>query len=738
MPNPDGTQTAAERQMALMATSGYTGTANNSAAGKSSLSTDPRTTLYDKNGVMLPGSHGADGSLTVQNELYGNLSDAEALAKREGDFGLGTNNNAATAAMLGNAQATGDKYSSAFGADATNAGALSAAAGARGTQMYGGNTAAYSAGLGAAQQDRGMQTGAYGALMNFANQGPGDSAAQAQLAQATGANTQNALALARSGRGMGGSAAGLRQAMAQNAVTQQSAAGQAAELRANENTAYQAQRLSAMGQAGGIAGQTVQGDQGTAASGLSGAQYATNTALQGTQLNDAASQAWAMQQQQAQQQGLGAEVGSQTQQLNVNASALAGRESNWASANQEHATDAGVSTQAGIADANRQQAYVGAGVSAAGGVIAAASDERVKTNITPLGGGQVQPLGNQAPAQSASAEAASSPQGPTNAQKDQAQSQATGGTVGQVGGAAVGTVVGGPVGGAIGSVIGKYAGSKIGGLVGSDIRSKDNVRPLSYRGDDRPDYGDRDSDSGLPPLSVRDPNNPSQRISPYASAWQSSETAGRKDSYDALLSLAEKHGVATATDQKDVAKYAAIPAKRFPGDIVDPWAKDEQRDSGADAVGAGLSAAGDSLSPGTSGRSYQRFARGDHPILSEGDKLLADSARNAPGSMYEYKDPSDGAGTYTGPMAQDLARHPVTRGVVGQDPNSGKLYVDAARAALTGMAQNHSQQNQLDALDAKINSVRGLLSGSSPYATPTGPDTDSLDDARKRYPRAAL
>lgn len=809
MPNPDGTQTPAERQKALMATARPAGFSSPEASQNAWMGFDDnhykqQIDAQIADGRRLAGQHTYDKENNVQNELFGNLSDAEAQAKQQGDFGLGTNNNAATAAMLGNAQATGDKYSSVFGAAANNAAALSGAAGARGTQMYAGDTSAYGAGLAAAQQDRGMQTGAYGALMDFANRGPGPSAAEAQLAQATGANTQNALALARSGRGMGGGAAAMRQAIAQNAATQQGAVGQAAELRANENTAFQGQRLNAMSGAGTVAGQVVQGDQGTAASGLSGAQYATNTKLQGTQLNDASSQAWALQQQQAQQQGLGAEVGAQTQQLNINASALAGRESQWASANQEHATDAGVSTQAGIADANRQSAYFAAGMSAAAPVIAAVSDERVKTNVMPLGspaqptGSQVQPLNNQAPAQPASA--ASSPQGPTNAQKDEAQHEATGGTVGQVGGAVAGTAIGGPIGGVIGSVIGKALGK----FIGSDIRSKDNIQPLGVG---------------------------ASRFAKYLQADNRQDTV---DPWEKLNALSTQYGAGgVASDPKAVKDYAKVPAKRF-ADVPAPptarfadppasrassgdpyealvkfgasapsestrlpasqeagfqkWLKaNNVRDldnpeshydyRGAYLAGVGRGSRtghfpdtfkqhghptfsvesqyskssndggtwnGERFSPAVSPRAPDTDAldaaftrEGGRPIVSEGDKLLADSARNAPGSMYEYKDPADGAGTYTGPMAQDLARHPVTQGVVGQDPNSGKLYVDGARAALTGMAQNHSQQNQLDALDAKIAKLHDLISGSSPYPEPTAPDADGLDDARRRYPRAA-
>jgi len=751
MPNPDGTMTPEERQRALLSAQqtpvnpGYTHLGEAGGRHETQLGVDQAVAR----GSELGGSHQYDYGLGVQSSLFGNLSDAEALAKRQGDFGLGTNNNAPTAAMLGNAQATGDKYSGQFGTDASRAGDLSAAAGARGLGRFQGDTGAYDAATANAANDRALQTGAYNALMNFSNQGPGPSAAQAQLQQATNANTANALAMARSGRGMGGSAAALRGAVAQNALTQQGANAQAAELRANENTAFQAQRLSAMGQAGNVAGQVVTGDQGTGQLGLAGAQYATNTALQGTQLNDATSQAWAQQQMAGQQAGLGAEMGAQTQQLNLNATALAGRESEWASANQTHGIDTGNATQAGIADANRQQAYTGAALSGAAGVIAATSDERYKTNIQPLSNQGPAPLPNQAPAQSTDS------LGPSKASQDSAahaaEGSAIGGTAGSVAGGVIGSAVGGPVGGVLGSMAGNFAGKALGKLA-SDIRAKDNIQPLSYTrgaplvdsdGEDPlmhyarlrgipVDYDDADEPQ-QPAATQRDPHNPSRLISSYQPISDASRGAGgSKSAYHALLSIADQHGLSTAADQKDVAKYAKIPADKIPKADDGTNSMTGTGPDASKALGAGLSAAGQSLTSGPpSARAYQRFARDNsHPILSEGDALLADSARNAPGSIYQYKDPKDGAGTYVGPMAQDLAAHPVTRGAVTAEPGTGKLQVNGARLATVNTAQNHAQQNQLDALDAKLAELEGLLKGSSKYPEPQEPGAEATSDER--------
>ncbi len=689
MPNPDGTPTPDEMRVIMgnLAAGGRAAPPKNPYAGAAALTSTVEANrakeIAGRRGTGgLSGYYGQSTMQQPQDQLFGNLSQGEALAKMYGDFGLGSNNNAETTAMLGAANATGDKYSSAFGGAAANAGAAGAAAAGRGTDVYAGDTGSYQQGLAQARESRNMQTGAYGALMDFANTGPGPSAAQAQLTQATDANTNNALALARSGRGMGGGQAGLRQALGQNAATQQSSAAQMAELRANENTAYQQQRLAAIGQAGGVAGQTVQGDQNYGQLGLAGAQYQSDTALKGTQLNDAAAQGWADRQSAALQQGMGAEMGAQTQGLNINSTALAGRESEWASANQTHGIDTGNATQAGIADANRQQAYVGAGLSTAGTVMGALSDERTKTNIVPLGNplglNGVKPLASQAPSGPSMDPVAS------KSAADAAQKSATGSAVGGAAGSVVGGAVGslaGPIGTVAGGAIGNIAGKAL-GKVFSDVRSKENIVPLSGRGED------------APPEMVRDPNNPSRYISPFASIGKASHAAG------AALRPLPTHAI----DERDP----------YEGDPFDQLV----------ALGAGEVATTPKAVEqyaNASPKALAKFSRADHPILSEGDALLANSARSVPGSVYDYKNPTEpGAkpGRQVGPMAQDLAANPLTRGTVVKGPK-GKLAVDAPRLTLYNTAAQHAQQNQLDHLGAKIEDLASLLKRKPADAQPT-------------------
>ena len=174
--------------------------------------------------------------------------------------------------------------------------------------------------------DRSSQMGAVQGLNRYIANGPGPSAAQAQLTQATNANDQNSLALARSGRGMGQSQAGMQQAIAGNAVNNQQAANQSAQLAAQENQNWQANQLNAYNQIGGISGAARQGD-------TSQAIYITGSQQNAQNANDAASVQYGNQALSANQQALGAVSGNSQNiyaglglQNNVNGAALSGNE----------------------------------------------------------------------------------------------------------------------------------------------------------------------------------------------------------------------------------------------------------------------------------------------------------------------------------------------------------------------------------------------------------------------------
>lgn len=92
----------------------------------------------------------------------------------------------------------------------------------------------------------------------------GPSAAQAQLAQGTSRGLAGQLALARSGRGFGGSAATAGLAQGGLASTQANATNEAAMLRAQENDAWRRRQAGNLTNVAGMQGQQSQADLGAA------------------------------------------------------------------------------------------------------------------------------------------------------------------------------------------------------------------------------------------------------------------------------------------------------------------------------------------------------------------------------------------------------------------------------------------------------------------------------------------
>lgn len=147
------------------------------------------------------------------------------------------------------------------------------------------------AALGYGDQARGQQVQSLNdqrqaaqALGAFAQQGPGPSAAQAQLQAGANQSFAQQMAAARSGSNAGGQANALRGAAFQQAGIMGQENAQAAELRANENTAFQAQKLNALSAAQQGYGAVAQDAQGLRSSDQSSAQLGAQTALQGGQL----------------------------------------------------------------------------------------------------------------------------------------------------------------------------------------------------------------------------------------------------------------------------------------------------------------------------------------------------------------------------------------------------------------------------------------------------------------------
>lgn len=673
-----------------------------------------------------------------RDSIRRDMSTQEAAAKRAADFSLGVNNNPEVAAMVGQAQDTGNRYAGEFGDVARRAAGLSQEAGNRGLGGYRGNLSGYTEAAKQAAQSRQMQTGAFGQLQQFA-QGPiGPSSAEAQLTQATNANTQNALALARSGRGMGGGAAAMRQAIGQNAATQQQAVGQMAQLRADENTAFQQQRLNALTQMGGLATQTATTDQGLANLGLDRAKYESDVALKGQTLNDQSAQAWANQQAQALNAGLGSEVGAQTQALNIQEMALGARQAEYNAA----AAQAGAAQAAAVQQQQRRDAFTNAAIGTAGTVIGGiASDERSKQDITPLGRPTDSGLGTYGAEHPAAAptQAPGAPPSLNSVKPNQARpvtpfakmpsleeakkaasdkrAQTIGSTAGKAVGGVAGGAIAGPVGAVAGSLIGGFAGKALGKIF-SDVRSKEVLVPLGGGGgyDAGEGFIPREQER-IPAHWERDPHNPSRLRDPYEDIGIASHS-NDGSAFEQLQAIAAKYpgakGIATTPEAVERYANAKLPesSKAEPLESRQPRPEPNQslseenmsRDTEPAPARKGARVAGSAL---------KRFARDNAgPILSEGDALLADSARHSPGSAYRYKDaamPGAAPGVHTGPMAQDLETHPVTASLVSTDPATGLKKVDGQRAAMTGLAQNHSQQNQIDKLNAEIARLSALL-----------------------------
>ena len=154
----------------------------------------------------------------------------------------------------------------------TSAGSLQDYKPSADTQIAGSQLSGFTAGNAGSEQ-----ADSYQALRDYANNGPGPSAAEAQLRQAQDANVGQAIALARSGRGSGANAGAARQAQFQAADIGQRTGADMANLRANEAATWRGQQAQALTSAGAIGTSMEQNRQGAANLNLQGltssAQY---------------------------------------------------------------------------------------------------------------------------------------------------------------------------------------------------------------------------------------------------------------------------------------------------------------------------------------------------------------------------------------------------------------------------------------------------------------------------------
>lgn len=149
------------------------------------------------------------------------------------------------------------------------------------------------------QGDIAGQYGGIARLEDYAGQGMGPSAAEAQLRSGMDRAAAQQMALARSGRGAG-STTNLRQAMANAAGLGQQTNQQAAQLRAQEEAAWRQQQLSALNAAQGARGALGAQQAGALQAANAGFGSAASTQLGALQGSAQAQQA-AIQAQQAQQ-----------------------------------------------------------------------------------------------------------------------------------------------------------------------------------------------------------------------------------------------------------------------------------------------------------------------------------------------------------------------------------------------------------------------------------------------------
>jgi len=339
----------------------------------------------------------------------------------------------------------------------------------------------------------------------LANMQQGPSQAQAQLQSGLNQAQASNLALARSGRGFGGSASALTQAVGQNAAAGQQAANTSAQLSAQEQQAWNAQHASNLANAAGISTNVGGAMQ---QQGLSQAQLQQQTIAQ----NDAAQQALMGQGLQAYnaagQLGLsgltsggqlgvtgltsgagitqaGQTLGMQGSQAATGAYAqgeqMAGinmSAQQQADLNREQGLLQNRGIDAGVALSNQAAVNSGWGTAAStaaaiGGVgLAAASDATAKTGIKPLDAGPGQPQQPQQPTPVASS--APPPQAPKAPSLVGPALQAGG----ALAGGAIGTVIAPGAGTAIGGIAGSALGKLAGGLLSSDIHTKADAAPL--------------------------------------------------------------------------------------------------------------------------------------------------------------------------------------------------------------------------------------------------------------------
>lgn len=485
---------------------------------------------------------------------------------------------------------------------------------------------------GNAGQDRGAsmandarQGGNLDALQQAAA-GHGPSAAQAQFQQSLDQSIAAQQAMAASARGPGASLAGFNGAVQAGKMQQQGVA-QAGALRAQEQQAAQQQYTSALGQ-----------------------QRAQDLQMQGLDAQQAQAQA-AMEMQ---QRGLGlqGELGAQGLSNQVGLAQMQARQNYEAARTGQSQFNAGQ---------NQQGFQTVAGLAA--GAAAAASDERLKTDIAPITGDAKADAGDDWKKRLSSF-------GPAGGNKDFAQAYQTGGNFGS----ALSGLFGG--GADAGAAEGAAPPSAAGMAMVSDERAKEQVRSLALDppGADYPRErpGGQTADLGsLFALAVRPRPEWMTPVGREAAAPSSAQSSQLGDPNAARAARATAGSIETNMRGTDAG-------------YTDAWFRETN----------GLQM------PAVKSDERKKFG------LSDAANPISHMLENLRPVSYEYKVPQrDGAGRQYGVIAQDLERSPMGDSMVMDTPQ-GKM-VDTRKAAMGSLAALSEHHDRLTALEDAV----GLRAG---------------------------
>lgn len=228
-------------------------------------------------------------------------------------------------------------------------------------------------------------------LRTMAGQPQGPSAAQAQLNMGTDQALNSQLALARSGSGFGESSGAMQAAQGNAAGIQSNAANQAGMLRANEDQAFKARQLQALGMSGEQLGQARGADLALSNQQIGQGQFGTQTSLASRAQNDAQQQALINSGLQAQNMGLsgqaaGINAQNQSNQLALQAAQAQqqGGQAYESNLTDIYGMDQAAHDRARELNQKRSTDLVGGitgGISSLASLAGLASDRRMKKNV---------------------------------------------------------------------------------------------------------------------------------------------------------------------------------------------------------------------------------------------------------------------------------------------------------------------------------------------------------------------